>query len=51
MKVIEDYQRKRLKEVARTTVDKELCLILRMFRKSGIRLERPEGKKGKKERN
>jgi integrase len=45
--LVEAYQRKRLQEAARATVDKELCLILRMLRNQGFEVRRPSAKRGK----
>ena len=47
-KRVESYQRKRLQEVARSTVDKALCYLLKLMRLNGFRLDRPSPKRGKK---
>ena len=45
--ILEDYQRQRLKDVARSTVDKELCYTVRLLRNNGFRVDRPKAKRGK----
>lgn len=45
--IVERYQRKRLQEAARATVDKELCLVLRMLRLNGMAIARPTPKRGR----
>jgi integrase len=45
--LVEEYQRKRLQAAARATVDKEICLILRMLRNQGFEMRRPSAKRGK----
>ena len=45
--MVEDYQRFRLKEAAKETVNKELFAILRMLRNNGVRLDKPSCKPGR----
>jgi len=45
--MIERFQRKRLREVARATVDKDIGYLLRMLRMHGFNLSKPSPKRGK----
>jgi len=45
--LVEDYQRKRLKEISRSTADKEICYLLRLLRLNGFMVQRPSAKPGK----
>lgn len=44
--MVERYQRRRLKKVARSTVDKDVCYILRLLRENGFEVRRPSSKTG-----
>lgn len=46
-RVLEDYQRSRLKDAARETVDKELCYLIRMLKQNGLVVEKPKPKHGR----
>lgn len=45
--LVEKFQRKRLKEAARSTVDKEICYLLCLLRMNGILVPRPSPKRGR----
>lgn len=44
--MVETYQRKRLSEVARSTVDKEITYLLRVLRQNGFDIPKPSPKRG-----
>ena len=50
-KTLEAYQRKRLQEVARSTVEKEIIYIARLLRENGFAIRRPKRKPGRVTRN
>ncbi len=45
--MVEEYQRKRLQEVARSTAEKEICYLIRTLRLNGFNIQRPSSKPGK----
>jgi len=45
--LVENYQRKRLQEAARATIEKEVGFLLRMLRQNGFSILKPSPKKGK----
>jgi integrase len=48
--MIEDYQRQRLAEVSRSTVDKELAYLLRVLYRAGYNIPKPSPKAGTQKR-
>jgi integrase len=46
MAMLERFQRARLAQVSRSTVDKEVCALVRLLKQHGIPAERPKAKPG-----
>jgi integrase len=46
--MVESYQRKRLREAARATVEKELFCLLKILKQNGFHVERPCAKRGQR---
>jgi len=49
--LIEDFQRRRSKEVARSTVEKEICCIIKMLKENRIQIDKPKPKPGREALN